>query len=37
MAAPAPDPQFVLRGARSAVHALHFCQGAQGHPLLLSG
>ncbi|XP_070626164.1 guanine nucleotide-binding protein subunit beta-like protein 1 isoform X4 [Bos indicus] len=37
MAAPVPNPQFVLRGARSAVHALHFCHGAQGHPLLLSG
>ncbi|XP_055260986.1 guanine nucleotide-binding protein subunit beta-like protein 1 isoform X2 [Moschus berezovskii] len=37
MAAPAPDPQFVLRGAHSAVHALHFCDGAQGLPLLLSG
>nr|XP_045374001.1 guanine nucleotide-binding protein subunit beta-like protein 1 isoform X5 [Camelus bactrianus] len=36
---PPPDPQFVLRGSRSAVHALHFCGGAQGqgHPLLLSG
>lgn len=38
MAAP-PDPQFVLRGTQSAVHALHFYGGAQGqgHPLLLSG
>ncbi|XP_007119143.1 guanine nucleotide-binding protein subunit beta-like protein 1 isoform X4 [Physeter macrocephalus] len=36
---PPPDPQFVLRGAQSAVHALHFCEGAQGQgrPLLLSG
>ncbi|XP_031526153.1 guanine nucleotide-binding protein subunit beta-like protein 1 isoform X2 [Vicugna pacos] len=36
---PPPDPQFVLRGAQSAVHALHFCGGAQGQgqPLLLSG
>ncbi|XP_037679462.1 guanine nucleotide-binding protein subunit beta-like protein 1 isoform X3 [Choloepus didactylus] len=36
---PPPDPQFVLRGAQSAVHALHFCEGPQGpgHPLLLSG
>ncbi|KAM5310737.1 guanine nucleotide-binding protein subunit beta-like protein 1 isoform 1-T2 [Glossophaga mutica] len=34
-----PDPQFVLRGTQSAVHALHFLEGAQGqgHPLLLSG
>ncbi|XP_042090827.1 guanine nucleotide-binding protein subunit beta-like protein 1 isoform X3 [Ovis aries] len=37
MAAPAPDPQFILRGAGSAVRALHFCSGAQGRPLLLSG
>ncbi|XP_054448673.1 guanine nucleotide-binding protein subunit beta-like protein 1 [Pteronotus mesoamericanus] len=42
MAAPLslpPDPQFVLRGGLSAVHALHFCEGAQGQgpPLLLSG
>uniref|UniRef100_A0A8C2S2Z5 G protein subunit beta 1 like n=1 Tax=Capra hircus TaxID=9925 RepID=A0A8C2S2Z5_CAPHI len=37
MAAPAPDPQFTLRGAGSAVCALHFCSGAQGRPLLLSG
>lgn len=38
MAAP-PDPRFVLRGTQSAVHALHFCGGAQeqGHQLLLSG
>uniref|UniRef100_A0A8C4LTL3 G protein subunit beta 1 like n=2 Tax=Equus asinus TaxID=9793 RepID=A0A8C4LTL3_EQUAS len=38
-APPPPDPQFVLRGTQSAVHALHFCGGAQGqgHPLLLSG
>ncbi|XP_065746559.1 guanine nucleotide-binding protein subunit beta-like protein 1 [Phocoena phocoena] len=36
---PPPDPQFVLRGAQSAVHTLHFCEGAQGEgrPLLLSG
>ncbi|KAK2500584.1 hypothetical protein MC885_000926 [Smutsia gigantea] len=36
---PPPDPQFVLRGTQSPVHALHFCRGAQGqgHPLLLSG
>ncbi|XP_047616438.1 guanine nucleotide-binding protein subunit beta-like protein 1 isoform X2 [Phacochoerus africanus] len=36
---PPPDPQFVLRGTQSAVHALHFCGGAQGQgcPLLLSG
>ncbi|XP_072659637.1 guanine nucleotide-binding protein subunit beta-like protein 1 isoform X4 [Canis lupus baileyi] len=36
---PPPDPCFVLRGAQSAVHALHFFGGAQGqvHPLLLSG
>lgn len=36
---PPPDPQFVLRGTQSAVHALHFWEGAQGqgHPLLLSG
>uniref|UniRef100_A0A8C3VWY4 G protein subunit beta 1 like n=1 Tax=Catagonus wagneri TaxID=51154 RepID=A0A8C3VWY4_9CETA len=36
---PPPDPQFVLRGTQSAVHALHFCEEAQGqgHPLLLSG
>ncbi|XP_075390290.1 guanine nucleotide-binding protein subunit beta-like protein 1 [Tenrec ecaudatus] len=36
---PPPDPQFVLRGTQSAIHALHFCRGipAQGHPLLLSG
>ncbi|KAM6155936.1 guanine nucleotide-binding protein subunit beta-like protein 1 [Rhynchocyon petersi] len=36
---PAPDPQFVLRGTRSAVHALRFCREdpSQGHPLLLSG
>uniref|UniRef100_A0A2R8MJG3 G protein subunit beta 1 like n=1 Tax=Callithrix jacchus TaxID=9483 RepID=A0A2R8MJG3_CALJA len=36
---PPPDPQFVLRGTQSPVHALHFCEGrqAQGHPLLFSG
>nr|XP_035960120.1 guanine nucleotide-binding protein subunit beta-like protein 1 isoform X4 [Halichoerus grypus] len=36
---PPPDPQFVLRGTQSAVHALHFFGGAQGQgrPLLLSG
>ncbi|XP_058137812.1 guanine nucleotide-binding protein subunit beta-like protein 1 [Dasypus novemcinctus] len=36
---PPPDPRFVLRGTQAAVHALHFCRGAQGpgHPLLLSG
>ncbi|XP_012787935.2 guanine nucleotide-binding protein subunit beta-like protein 1 [Sorex araneus] len=36
---PPPDPEFVLRGTQSAVHALHFCTGAQGQgqPLLLSG
>ncbi|XP_057602009.1 guanine nucleotide-binding protein subunit beta-like protein 1 [Hippopotamus amphibius kiboko] len=36
---PPPDPQFVLRGAQSAVHALHFCEGppAQGRTLLFSG
>ncbi|XP_058995332.1 guanine nucleotide-binding protein subunit beta-like protein 1 isoform X7 [Mustela lutreola] len=36
---PPPDPQFVLRGTQSAVHALHFFGGAQeqGCPLLLSG
>ncbi|XP_032731779.1 guanine nucleotide-binding protein subunit beta-like protein 1 isoform X4 [Lontra canadensis] len=36
---PPPDPQFVLRGTQSAVHALHFFRGAQGQgrPLLLSG
>ncbi|XP_019482477.1 PREDICTED: guanine nucleotide-binding protein subunit beta-like protein 1 [Hipposideros armiger] len=36
---PPPDPQFVLRGTQSAVHALHFYGGAQGQgrPLLLSG
>ncbi|KAB0359942.1 hypothetical protein FD754_004098 [Muntiacus muntjak] len=34
---PPPDPQFVLRGAHSAVHAVHFCDGAEGRPLLLSG
>ncbi|XP_057161824.1 guanine nucleotide-binding protein subunit beta-like protein 1 isoform X2 [Ursus arctos] len=36
---PPPDPQFVLRGTQSAVHALHFFGGARGQerPLLLSG
>ncbi|XP_007533994.2 guanine nucleotide-binding protein subunit beta-like protein 1 isoform X1 [Erinaceus europaeus] len=36
---PSPDPQFVLRGTQSAVHALHFHSGAQGQgcPLLFSG
>uniref|UniRef100_A0A8C8YKR0 G protein subunit beta 1 like n=1 Tax=Prolemur simus TaxID=1328070 RepID=A0A8C8YKR0_PROSS len=34
---PPPDPQFVLRGAQSPVHALHFHRGAQGCPLLFSG
>ncbi|XP_006890569.1 PREDICTED: guanine nucleotide-binding protein subunit beta-like protein 1 [Elephantulus edwardii] len=36
---PQPDPQFVLRGTQSAVHALHFCSEArnQDRPLLLSG
>ncbi|XP_058512998.1 guanine nucleotide-binding protein subunit beta-like protein 1 [Ochotona princeps] len=36
---PPPDPQFVLRGTQSAVHALHFHRGdeAQGHPFLFSG
>ncbi|XP_042639332.1 guanine nucleotide-binding protein subunit beta-like protein 1 [Orycteropus afer afer] len=36
---PQPDPQFVLRGTQSAVHALHFCREAQGQgcQLLLSG
>ncbi|KAI2596696.1 G protein subunit beta 1 like, partial [Homo sapiens] len=36
---PPPDPQFVLRGTQSPVHALHFCEGAQaqGRPLLFSG
>lgn len=35
---PSPDPEFVLRGTQSAVHALHFC-GVQGQerPLLFSG
>ncbi|XP_008057878.1 guanine nucleotide-binding protein subunit beta-like protein 1 isoform X2 [Carlito syrichta] len=36
---PPPDPQFVLRGTQSPVHALHFREGAQaqGRPLLFSG
>ncbi|EHH62319.1 Guanine nucleotide-binding protein subunit beta-like protein 1, partial [Macaca fascicularis] len=36
---PPPDPQFVLRGTQSPVHALHFWEGAQaqGHPVLFSG
>ncbi|XP_049620611.1 guanine nucleotide-binding protein subunit beta-like protein 1 isoform X2 [Suncus etruscus] len=38
-APPPPDPEFVLRGAQTAVHSLHFYSGAQGQerPLLLSG
>nr|XP_004670902.1 guanine nucleotide-binding protein subunit beta-like protein 1 isoform X2 [Jaculus jaculus] len=36
---PPPDPQFVLRGTRSAVNALCFCEGSQAleRPLLFSG
>uniref|UniRef100_H0XTJ0 G protein subunit beta 1 like n=1 Tax=Otolemur garnettii TaxID=30611 RepID=H0XTJ0_OTOGA len=32
---PAPDPQFVLRGTQSPVHALHFSRGAQAQGCLL--
>ncbi|XP_038043278.1 guanine nucleotide-binding protein subunit beta-like protein 1 isoform X2 [Anas acuta] len=39
MAAPPPDPQFVLRGTSAAVHALHFSCGVQEPdvPVLFSG
>ncbi|XP_038619008.1 guanine nucleotide-binding protein subunit beta-like protein 1 [Tachyglossus aculeatus] len=38
MAPPPPDPQFVLRGANSAINALHFCQrDPHGPPALFSG